>query len=680
MEPRTSHPQARTGLLHRFLLALLMVALGPIAAAAQPFVYVASAGSNSLSVVDAATMAVLGDPVPLGVEPTAVTVAARFKLVLVTGRAQKGQFGRLDLIRIGDHKVDRSVAVGFGPVAVAVDPHRPLAYVLNHENRTVAVFHFGRHGVIHIFCEPCNGDSDGIRRFPDLMAMTPDGARLYLAGTDQVVSHHAFASELNFITFNFTGSPHTALAHSVPLAGVSANGIAVTPDSRFVVITTSDASGGFVSVIDRAIKRRGRRLHPVAQGLGSAFLPHDLAVGANGTIGTFGLVTADRAIVRLSESGTTAAVEPTTGLFPVNFIPDKVAITPSGTLAYITDRTQPLVARFDILKGGAPGAVRVLRLDGTKPEALAVTPDGRFVFVVHGDSTGLKGIVSRIDVGTNQVNSVEVQGRPVALAISTIPACDALTGNCGCPSGLQACGGKCLSRLNLESDPANCGQCGRVCPAGDICTAARCVCPQGREMCNGRCINIAADAANCGGCGKVCPAGDVCTSSRCVCPAGKDICNGRCVSLDADRRNCGRCGIACPTNDVCSSGRCICPTENDVCNGVCVNPDTDTANCGKCGLACKPQETCDSGECVCPEDHHVCSGQCVNLDTSPANCGQCGHNCIPGDTCVSGQCVCPEGRTVCSSRCVNTDTDAAHCGRCGNSCATGETCVNGRCG
>src|SRR5207249_1919400 len=328
--------------------------------------------------------------------------------------------------------------------------------------------------------------------------------------------------------------------------------------------------------------------------------------------------------VRLSESGTTAAVEPTTGLFPVNFIPDKVAITPSGTLAYITDRTQPLVARFDILKGGAPGAVRVLRLDGTKPEALAVTPDGRFVFVVHGDSTGLKGIVSRIDVGTNQVNSVEVQGRPVALAISTIPACDALTGNCGCPSGLQACGGKCLSRLNLESDPANCGQCGRVCPAG------------------------------------------------------KDICNGRCVSLDADRRNCGRCGIACPTNDVCSSGRCICPTENDVCNGVCVNPDTDTANCGKCGLACKPQETCDSGECVCPEDHHVCSGQCVNLDTSPANCGQCGHNCIPGDTCVSGQCVCPEGRTVCSSRCVNTDTDAGLCGCCGNSCATAAACVHGR--
>ena len=64
MEPRTSHPQARTGLLHRFLLALLMVALGPIAAAAQPFVYVASAGSNSLSVVDAATMACWATPSP----------------------------------------------------------------------------------------------------------------------------------------------------------------------------------------------------------------------------------------------------------------------------------------------------------------------------------------------------------------------------------------------------------------------------------------------------------------------------------------------------------------------------------------------------------------------------------------------------------------------------------------
>src|SRR5438093_12687061 len=120
MEPRRT--QACTRMLHRFLLALLVVALGPIAAAAQPFVYVASAGSNSLSVVDAATMAVLGDPVPLGVEQTAVTVAARFKLVLVTGRAQKGQAGRLDLLPIDDHKVDRSVSVGCVPARVAVQP------------------------------------------------------------------------------------------------------------------------------------------------------------------------------------------------------------------------------------------------------------------------------------------------------------------------------------------------------------------------------------------------------------------------------------------------------------------------------------------------------------------------------------------------------------------------------
>src|SRR5207244_2093054 len=150
------------------------------------------------------------------------------------------------------------------------------------------------------------GDSNGIRKFPDLIAVTPDGARLYLAGTDQTISHRAFASELNFITFNFVGSPHTAIAHSFPLAGVTANAIAVTPDSRFVVITTSAGSGGFVSVIDRAIQRVGRRLHPEAHGVGGA--AHDLAIGANGAIGTFGLVTTDQAIVRLAQSGATAAV------------------------------------------------------------------------------------------------------------------------------------------------------------------------------------------------------------------------------------------------------------------------------------------------------------------------------------------------------------------------------------
>src|SRR5439155_572377 len=212
----------------------------------------------------------------------------------------------------------------------------------------------------------------------------------------------------------------------------------------------------------------------------------------------FGLVTTSSAVVRLSESGTTAAVEPNTGLFPVNFIPDKVAITPGGTLAYITDRTQPLVARFDILKGTAPGAVRVLQLDGTKPEALAITPDGRFVFVVQGDSTGLKGLVSRIDVGTNQVKSVEVQGRPVALAIST-------NSRCICPAGKDVCSGRCVS---LDTDRKNCGRCGIVCPTNDVCSSGRCICPRENDVCNNVCVNPETDTANCGECGRKCAPGE----------------------------------------------------------------------------------------------------------------------------------------------------------------------------
>lgn len=58
----------------------------------------------------------------------------------------------------------------------------------------------------------------------------------------------------------------------------------------------------------------------------------------------------------------------------------------------------------------------------------------------------------------------------------------------------------------------DCAATGKVCsgePAG-------CVCPSGKTQCGGACVDTQTDANNCGGCGRVCGAGQRCTAGACV--------------------------------------------------------------------------------------------------------------------------------------------------------------------
>ena len=78
-------------------------------------------------------------------------------------------------------------------------------------------------------------------------------------------------------------------------------------------------------------------------------------------------------------------------------------------------------------------------------------------------------------------------------------------------------------------------------------------CPTGAtDCCNGACTNKQTDLANCGDCGTVCPAGKTCTNGRCVCPPqvcptgqGWDSQTCRCV-----------CGGTDPTNPNCLWHQC----------------------------------------------------------------------------------------------------------------------------
>jgi hypothetical protein len=69
------------------------------------------------------------------------------------------------------------------------------------------------------------------------------------------------------------------------------------------------------------------------------------------------------------------------------------------------------------------------------------------------------------------------------------------------------------------------------------------------------------DRNNCGGCGIVCAAQQVCVAGHCVCDVGLSSCNGQCVNLQFDDSNCNTCNHACDTvhGYHCNGGQCRLP-------------------------------------------------------------------------------------------------------------------------
>jgi hypothetical protein len=117
----------------------------------------------------------------------------------------------------------------------------------------------------------------------------------------------------------------------------------------------------------------------------------------------------------------------------------------------------------------------------------------------------------------------------------------------------------------------NCGTCGNVCPEGQPgfvrgCVEGNCffmrerACAEGLSSCDGVCVDRLTDPANCGVCGNVCGAGEICFAGQCArehrCDAGLTNCNDVCVDLLIDPANCGVCGNVCPTGQICFGGQC----------------------------------------------------------------------------------------------------------------------------
>ena len=263
----------------------------------------------------------------------------------------------------------------------------------------------------------------------------------------------------------------------------------------------------------------------------------------------------------------------------------------------------------------------------------------------------------------------------------TAAPCSGIRPSCCSANGASAC-------VDTQTDVRFCGACNAPCDKDranvvPTCTGGTCSypcapgwgrCPAGTNS-RGCETNTNTDGANCGGCGNLCPptvphgvaASPVCVGGKCslVCDPGWDNCDGNsgngCEAPLNTISNCGACGTTCPPatggGAQCGQGgRCemTCPTGTFLCGTKCLpNENDDVNNCGACGHVCVVPANgvsvgCSGGRCTvqCAKGFGNCNssfedGCETNTDTSGAHCGGCNNACPGGwPLCLSGTCAC----------------------------------------
>ena len=175
-----------------------------------------------------------------------------------------------------------------------------LAYVTNPGSNTVSVIDTATNTVV--------GSPISLGHSPGRIAMTPDGARAYVA----------------YVTPNFNDSGVLVISTSsntvtatIPIAGACADGVAVHPDGTRVYV--ADVCNGVIQVVNTATNTLAA---PIPVGAANIAVAPD---------GTRAYLTIQGSVSVLDLTSNTV-----TGTVPVTYTPVGLAVAPDGTRVYVT--------------------------------------------------------------------------------------------------------------------------------------------------------------------------------------------------------------------------------------------------------------------------------------------------------------------------------------------------------
>ena len=272
-----------------------------------------------------------------------------------------------------------TVPVGSGPSAVAVTPNGRFAYVVNTLGNNVSVISAASNTVVATV---------PVGSFPQGIAMRPDG----------------FAYVTNFSSSNISvidTATNTVVA-TIPISRPSK--LAIAPNGALAYVTHGSFSPS-VTVIDTTTNTVVTNIPvPTNVTLAAAVTPN----GAFVYVTTLSFTTGPKLAVIDTATNTVAAIVPLPGTFP-----PAVAISPDGGFAYVANNGGGVCS----CSGGGPGPSSISVIDTASygvvatmpagnPTALAVTPDGAFLYVTNINdntvtvmSTAFNMVVAILQVG-----------------------------------------------------------------------------------------------------------------------------------------------------------------------------------------------------------------------------------------------------------------------------------------
>jgi YVTN family beta-propeller protein len=333
-----------------------------VPAKAEPFVYVANSGSDSVSVIDTSTNTVVA-AISVGTYPFGVAITPDGAFAYVTNLLTH----EVSVIRTSDNTVVATIPVGDRPWDIAITPDGDLAYV-THQLQTpenVSVIDTSTNTVVATLTLGL-GFARGV-------AFTPDSALAYVG----------IALPYEVWVINTSTSTVAAVVSGL---GSQSSAVAITPDGAKAYVTkVSSAIVDTVSVIDTSTNTIEATV-PVGS------VPHGVAITPDGAF--VYVINLNSQTVSVIDTLTNTVVDTFDAWTEGGRSPWKVAITPDGAFAYVTNLNSANVSVIDTSTNTIVATVNV----GSQPHGVAITP------VAGGTDSDSDGVPDDLDNAPNNPN------------------------------------------------------------------------------------------------------------------------------------------------------------------------------------------------------------------------------------------------------------------------------------
>jgi YVTN family beta-propeller protein len=357
------------------------VAVNPVAVAdldpgtkkSYVFVYVADLGSSSVTVIDGSTDTAVTS-VAVGAGPVALAVNPVTNIIYAANQTA----GTVSVINVTVNKgvptatVVATVPVGKTPSAIAVNPVTNAIYVANQTGNSVTVI---------------NGATNtpsatvAVGSTPAAIAVNPVTNTVYVANQDSTVT------VINGATNATTAVPTGALSRA----------IAVNPATDTIYVANQNA--GTVTVINGASNTFSATVTVAPQPVALAIDPVTNQIYVAGFSFTNGMLT-------VIAGGTNVASN-----LPVGSDPFDLAINPVTNKIYVGNVGSGNVTVIDGATNGTATA-----LAESFPSAVGVNPATNFFYVTDESANA----VTAINGATNAVTNIPVGGSPDAVAVNSL--------------------------------------------------------------------------------------------------------------------------------------------------------------------------------------------------------------------------------------------------------------------